>query len=405
MPIKKTLFFLALLIEFVWADVKSTNGSLKFNLNDDQSIEMHLDQTGLSVGHSHPAANLHVQGNSIFQEGQVWIGTNSGASPLHIEGALGLGIQNINTSTSLNETGTASVILADTSGDNLSLTLPTAANVTGRLYMIKKVSFNNLLRLKSNDNIDGFNSDMILSQASTGFSHIKLISDGSSWHTLDRSDDVSQLIGTDNLIGWWRLDDLSGTIASDSSENNLNGTLQNGLSFSDNTSIGKINRALTFDGSNDYIDMGSSYERPTTEYTICYWIYPNQTNAEIVQDFDWNGGASYGFLSKLESTGRVTFWAGNGSGDITAYSTTEVELNTWQHIVGIYNNGTVQVYKNGVALTMADSTTDASIAYNGTLGLRLSTSGLTLSGKLDDVRLYNTALSSEEIYAIYLQGL
>lgn len=403
-----TKYILSLLFVFMtitWADVKSTDNTINFNLNGDQTIEMRLNQSGLSIGHNSPAANLHVLGNAIFENGQVWVGTNSGASPLHVGGAMGLGIQNISSSTSLDEAGTASIILVDTSSDNISLTLPVAANVSGRFYMIKKSSLNNLLRVQASDNIDGFNSDMILSQASSGFSHIKLISDGSSWHTLDRSNDVTQLFATDNLIGWWRLDDASGSVATDSSENNLDGSLLNGLSFSDNTSIGRINRSLTFDGSNDYVDMGSSYERPTTEYTICYWLYPTQLNAEIIQDFNWNGGNPHGFLSKLDTSKTISFWAGNGSGDQLGKSTTEIELNTWQHIVGVYNNGNIQIYKNGIALVMSDSTADSSISYSATSGLRLSTTGLTLSGKLDDVRVYNTALSAEEINAIYLQGL
>jgi len=313
---------------------------------------------------------------------------------------MGLSFQNVSSSTTL---GAHSFVLADSSSGNITLTLPYAGNVAGRLYQIKKMSTSNSVWVSGGGNLIDDTTPIELPESSS-LASLKLISDGTQWYKMEQKD-VFETVASDNLIGWWKFDEISGTLANDSSEHGLQGTLQNGITFTDHSIAGKKGRALAFDGSNDYISMGSSYNRPSTRMSIGVWVKLSAYNTEVIKDFQYNGGNSYGFLLKVEANGRVSQWCGNGSGGSTAVSSDIVELNSWIFLTSTYRDGTVQIYKNGVALAMSDITANPSIVYTGTGGLQISTTGsLTVSGDVDDVRIYNRVLTEDEIVALYDSG-
>ena len=74
---------------------------------------------------------------------------------------------------------------------------------------------------------------------------------------------------TTALAGYWKLDDGSGTIATDSASTH-NGTLTNGPTW---TTSGKINDALTFNGTNSYVTMGNvAAFNGLTAVTVAAWV-------------------------------------------------------------------------------------------------------------------------------------
>lgn len=86
-----------------------------------------------------PSANLHLQGNGILT-GDLVVGSTAGNSTIEISGTIGHGIQTVSSNTTLSGN---SVIMVNSSSDNVTVTLPYAGNVIGRHYTIKKISTSN----------------------------------------------------------------------------------------------------------------------------------------------------------------------------------------------------------------------------------------------------------------------
>jgi len=103
---------------------------------------MTLSTDGLGISTATPAANLHVSGNSIISD-KLSIGSSSSAtSTLFIMGTMGYSVQTVSDNVTLSGN---SYVLVNTSAGNITVTLPSASSVAGRLYTIKKITASNNL--------------------------------------------------------------------------------------------------------------------------------------------------------------------------------------------------------------------------------------------------------------------
>jgi hypothetical protein len=386
---------------FLSADVKSTTGEIKFDSNSDNQFEMLLNQTGLGIG-INPSANLHIQGNALITD-HLNIGTNNGSSNLNLSGTLGYSFQSVSSNTTL---GNHSVVLSDTSGTNIHLTLPSASDVNGRVYTLKKTNANHQLWIQASDNIDNQNGHLELTVPSQGLSYAKLISDGSQWFVLDQSDDVLNVIGADNLIGWWKLDETSGSKAFDSSIHAHHATLESSMSFSTNSLTGQIGRALSFDDVDDEVTIDDPNQFNHTDFSCTGWFktaespYPNIVGRQYSNNKGWTAHVGGGSVLKV----RIDSDTAINQTKSTAGTPND---NQW-HFFGIVINGSsnkVYVYLDGSGGTEQSFTGNIS-GSNGHFGFALPTVGASrFGGEIDDVRYYNRLLSSEEIQEVYNQGL
>jgi len=170
------LLFIVLFISVSSADVKSTSGQIKFDVNSDSVPEMTLNSTGLGLGVT-PSTNLHISGNAVVSE-QVFVGTDSGSANLNVGGTLAYGLETVSSNVTLSGN---SIVLADASNGNLFLRLPYAGNVLGRVYTVKKTSTENEVNILGHL-IDG-EYGIKLNSGSMGM--VKLISsDNFSWNIL-----------------------------------------------------------------------------------------------------------------------------------------------------------------------------------------------------------------------------
>ena len=136
-----------------------------------------------------------------------------------------------------------------------------------------------------------------------------------------------------NLVGYWNFDEGVGTTANDSSGHDNDGSVS-GVTW---TTSGKFNGALTFDGTNDSVQVpnSTSIASITNRITIAAWVYPDKHNGELANPrpegqcisswFDWE---IYTRASDAPTANRPVFrvdWNGNGNleaneevqGDIT----------------------------------------------------------------------------------------
>jgi hypothetical protein len=101
---------------------------------------------------------------------------------------------------------------------------------------------------------------------------------------------LSPLYNTSGLVGYWPFDEGTGTIAYDKSGNNNNGTLLNGPTWTS----GKVGGALSFDGVNDYVNVGTStiLKNITSSITMSTWAM--LTSQTIVGTFISKGNYDAG---------------------------------------------------------------------------------------------------------------
>ena len=205
---------------------------------------------------------------------------------------------------------------------------------------------------------------------------------------------VPNVPNTDWLEVYYDAKDYTSGVVPDLSTNSLNGTLTNGATFDNSDGIGKF----TFDGSNDYIS-GSIPSTFTGNqiYTFSTWIKPTSH-------------PSSGFIGIFEAGTRSTddsFGLYLNAGNIVhlAYgtnlaTTTLAPVGQWTHITGTYTSGDRKVYANGVLL---GQDTYSALTLAGTTLVVGANSGGTqpFTGSIANFRLFNRALTTDEIYQLY----
>lgn len=205
------------------------------------------------------------------------------------------------------------------------------------------------------------------------------------------------------LIGYWKFDELSGTVARDSSGNNNHGTrsgtgtVWSGSSL--NTNIMFTNSgAIRLNGSNDYFDTTSSsvFAFGTGDFTWSIWINPDNFSRYqhmLARDGDQSTGA----LKANVGDGVIYYY----STAFTTYGTITAALQAraWNHVVLVRNSNVAAIYLNGVLQgTKAGFDDNFSSSY-----FRFGNGwpGEFTDGAIDDIRIYNRALSVNEVANLY----
>ena len=207
---------------------------------------------------------------------------------------------------------------------------------------------------------------------------------------------------TSGLISAFNLDEGSGAIVSDLSGTGITGQIQ-GATW---TASGKYGSALSFNGTTSYVDLGSPAAFQTTgSMTWSAWVYPTAhpwDDGNIVAISDGTNGWHF---KTTPDTGVRTFaiLISNGVNYTQRNSTTVVALNTWYHVAAVYNapSQTLDLYVNGVldnGLLTGNAAIPAAMAIPNlpaTIGKR--SGGFYFQGTIDNLRIYNRALSAPEV--------
>jgi hypothetical protein len=198
------------------------------------------------------------------------------------------------------------------------------------------------------------------------------------------------------LVAWWKFDETNGTVAYDSSGNGNDGSLGNGPTWT----TGKIGGALSFDGVNDYVNLGNfGFFNNREVLSVSFWAKiistPNAYN-EIITQTNLNAVS-------ITSSRKVHFNSFQGSWDIGLDSSTSIELNQWKFITTSRDSSSVYIFIDGNLNSSTSSfTKSSSNGYNTLIGAKGG--GNYLHGTLDDLRIYDRALSAAEVQALYNLG-
>jgi hypothetical protein len=198
------------------------------------------------------------------------------------------------------------------------------------------------------------------------------------------------------IISWWSGDghpfDIVGT---------NDGTMMNGATYAD----GRVGKAFSFGGSGDYLEVaGGVGDFGSNPFTVDFWIFPSNggANTPLLGKSHANGGI--GWDIRLDSSTIQVVGVNGWTFNIT--SNASVTPETWHHIALSSTDTNVYLYINGdlegsCARSAITSTTNPfRIGYL----LDYFYSGPEFNGLIDEVEIFNRALSAEEIAAIYAAG-
>ena len=222
-----------------------------------------------------------------------------------------------------------------------------------------------------------------------------------------------------NAVGHWKLDSTSGLVAYDS-VNGYNGDLTNMVG--DEWTPGIIKGALDFDGIDDFVKVGGDDTwKSLTEGTINLWF--RVTDLSSTKHMFGVGPKTETVTGKflffqVRNGGFIRVHQRNNTSDSVGFDTDNgsIVVNTWymatysvsdsgnkiyidgQQVTPTYFNGnsSTSVFFNDI-LTTTQNYWIASAKYNGLIGSYFP-------GIIDDVRIYDEALTNDEVYALYVQG-
>ncbi|MHC4743629.1 MAG: LamG-like jellyroll fold domain-containing protein, partial [Planctomycetota bacterium] len=214
---------------------------------------------------------------------------------------------------------------------------------------------------------------------------------------------INPLPPEDYLAAHWELDESSGDIAADSVGDN-DGVLKGNRHWQPYS--GRMNGALMFDGSGDYVDCGNGPELNISDViTVSAWVTISGIHS------DWQTivakGDSAWRLSTVQDDMKFHFAVTGGPPWNYINGDTVVQRGEWHHVCGTYDGAYLRLYVDGVeepGSPVAESNGVTTNDYNVWLGDNEERTGRYWDGMIDDVRVYTCPLTSEEVHALYLEA-
>ncbi|MFA6897000.1 MAG: LamG domain-containing protein [Patescibacteria group bacterium] len=216
------------------------------------------------------------------------------------------------------------------------------------------------------------------------------------------------------LVGHWDMEEGSGQVVKDKSGNGNDGTLgtSSAVDASDpvfapgHDSSGENGTGLKFDGVDDYVDAGSGSSLITNTITVSAWVKTNASSETKIIASKYDASANHGIVLIIAEDGKVEMDGRDGSGDYrtSGSSTTSIADNNWHYVTGSVSGSVWKINVDGRDENSADSGyVNTNLANSVSLMLGRVGFGYYFSGSIDEVRIYNRALSDDEIRQLYNQ--
>ncbi|MGH9961980.1 MAG: LamG domain-containing protein, partial [Pyrinomonadaceae bacterium] len=204
------------------------------------------------------------------------------------------------------------------------------------------------------------------------------------------------------LVAHWKLDETSGTTASDSSGNSLTGTVTNAT-----WTAGKINTALSLTGTTAYATMGDPalLDFGTGNFTLSGWFYMNALPNAWKSIINKGASGAVGYGLEINSSNQLcgSIQGTGGTNQHACYGAPSA--GAWHHASAVFTrNDKIYVYLDGVLLgsqTYSAGNTGSVDNSNSFIVGSYRSSSWYVNGKIDAVRVYNRALTASEITALY----
>ena len=195
--------------------------------------------------------------------------------------------------------------------------------------------------------------------------------------------------GTEALVAYYAFENN----ANDSSGNNLNGTIVGTPAYV----AGITGMALSLDGVDDHIDCGSSASFDITEQiTLSVWVNTNDSGNGQHNPFVGKGDRSYAI--KHASGNSMEFFIYDNTWQTLSSPVNDSFNGSWHHVAGTFDGTQLRLYVDGSLADSMDYTgTIATTTYPVNIGRNSQNTDRLYEGAIDEVRIYNRALTEGEI--------
>ncbi len=218
---------------------------------------------------------------------------------------------------------------------------------------------------------------------------------------------ASEFAQSAGLVGHYKLDETSGTVAIDSSGAANDGTFVSGPTLGVS---GKINNAVEFDGSGPHVRVSNfpSLGQNNANFTVAYWMKLNQGATGSWRSIIHKGNTNFQrtfAMWMVPSDNRLLYVISTtASWNEYTYSTGTIPVGTWTHVAYVHANGTLNLYINGI-LDSSRTLSGQVVGNNGPLYIGKDPWFSGANAVLDDVRLYQQALCANEVNDLFNGGL
>ena len=203
----------------------------------------------------------------------------------------------------------------------------------------------------------------------------------------------ASMAATAGLVAAYGFDEGSGTTVTDASGNGNTGTITNATW----AATGKYGKALQFNGTNALVTIPDAASlHLSTGMTLEAWVNPSTVNANW-RDVIYKGNDNYYLEATSTNASKPDAGMIAGGSYADAFGTAALTANTWSYLTETYDGSTLRLYVNGTQV--------ASTAHTGTIATSTnplqiggdSLYGQYFAGLIDEVRVYNVALTAAQI--------
>jgi hypothetical protein len=165
--------------------------------------------------------------------------------------------------------------------------------------------------------------------------------------------------------------------------------------------------------SNQYVDLGNNIRiQPNQSISISAWIFPTSSSiGAILSNLDANYGMDFGIINSGGMQLRFEMYGTTGAVVGSTSGTTPIPAGQWTHVVATYDGSNttagIKIYVNGVAqtLTFGGSSISGGITYSQSTKIGRDFYNGAFDGYIDELSVWDHALSSAEVTALYNNGL
>src|SRR6266480_713879 len=221
--------------------------------------------------------------------------------------------------------------------------------------------------------------------------------------------------GSDSPIGYWRLDETTGTAAADASSGHANPlTYQGGYTLASRPGAisGDVDPAVALNGTTGTVTATKATTTTTTNWSLEAWLNPSTLPQAGVVAYDGQIGTNgYGFAVGA-TTGTSLSSGSNLIGIVGSVGMFDSgfnfsSANTWYHVVMTRDTTTIRLYANAVVQTTTSTLAPIAPGARFALGSGFTSSSVQmnpLAGTIDEAASYNALLSAGRIKAHYTEG-
>jgi len=199
-------------------------------------------------------------------------------------------------------------------------------------------------------------------------------------------------------VGWWKFDEGEDVTAHDFSGNNNTGTMTS-MDPPNDWVTGKFEKALDFDGSDDYVAAGTALtDTMESAGSISMWVYPDALGGLFSRSLGGSWTDERCVLNFYSTGGALDLTLSNGTSYWRHLSNSVVPTGTWTHLVVTWDGTNVKHYFNGkLDRSQAQGGVPEMTGVKTWLGKTEGLSPNLFDGKMDDVQVYNYALTAEQV--------